>query len=295
VLASVSFWRPGPEQAPRDLLADADISPMCTSASSRPPWGSRSCGRLALDFHALRYAMGLLTCSTVSGMPRNRKRAASRFKVFLHQLRVRPRLVSAVVVGAATVSLLPTSLAAPTRALLAWDFGAGLYLVLAWLMMLRAEVDHMRGRAQAQDDGAAVVLVLTVLAAIASLAAIMLELAGVKNYSTHDQGMHLALAAFTIVCSWLFVHTAFALHYAHEFYMAVARDGQSALEFPRQDRPDYWDFLYFSFVIGTTSQTADVSIASAGMRRLALLHGIVAFFFNTTLLALTINIAAGLI
>ena len=230
----------------------------------------------------------------MKGVPPNRRREASPFRVFLHQVRARPRLVSATALGVAAVPLLPPSLEAPTRALFAWDFGAGLYLVLAWIMMARANIEHMRGRARAEDDGAAAVLVLAIVAALASLAAILLELVGVKDYPTRDQGMHLALAAFTIVCSWLFVHTAFALHYAHEFYMTLVRDERPALEFPRQDQPDYWDFLYFSFVIGTTSQTADVSIASSGMRRLALLHGIIAFFFNTTLLALTINIAAGL-
>jgi uncharacterized membrane protein len=218
-----------------------------------------------------------------------------RLKKFLRQVRVRPRLTLSALVGFAVLLLSPSRLAAPTRALVAWDTGAGLYLVLAWTMMIRATVGHMRARARVQDDGALAVLVLTVAAAVASLAAILLELVGVKSYALGVQGLHLALAALTIVCSWLFVHTAFALHYAHDFYMTLSRTGQAALDFPSQAEPNYWDFLYFSFVIGTTSQTADVSITSVGMRRLALLHGVVAFFFNTTLLALTINIAAGLI
>ena len=103
------------------------------------------------------------------------------------------------------------------------------------------------------------------------------------------------LAGVTIFLSWCFVHTTFALHYAHEFYMDRGREGVACLEFPGGGHPDYLDFLYFSFVIGTTSQTADVSIASRSLRRLALLHGIIAFLFNTTLVALSVNIAAGLI
>jgi len=106
--------------------------------------------------------------------------------------------------------------------------------------------------------------------------------------------LHLTLAAATIFCSWCVVHTAFALHYAHEFY-AGGGGNRPCLEFPGGGQPDYVDFLYFSFVIGTTSQTADVSIASRSMRRLALLHGVIAFVFNTMLLALIVNIAAGLI
>jgi len=219
------------------------------------------------------------------------------FRTLLHQIRVRPRLATSAAVVAAALLFLPGSLSGPTRALVAWDAGTGLYLVLAWAMMLRASVDaeKMRWRSRLQDDGAAVVLGLSVAAAVASLAAIVLELVGVKNYSARAQTLHLALAGLTILCSWCFVHTAFALHYAHEFYADRGHEGRPCLEFPGGRPPDYLDFMYFSFVIGTTSQTADVSISSRSLRRLALLHGVIAFFFNTTLLAVTINIAAGLI
>src|SRR5437867_7148770 len=143
--------------------------------------------------------------------------------------------------------------------------------------------------------GGAVVLGPSVAAALSSVAAIVLELVDVKHYSARAQTLHPALAGLTILCSWCFVHTAFALHYAHEFYADRGHEGYPGLEFPGARQPDYLDFLYFSFVIGTTSQTADVSISSRDLRRLALLHGVISFFFNTTLLALTINIAAGLI
>jgi uncharacterized membrane protein len=185
--------------------------------------------------------------------------------------------------------------AGATRALAAWDFGVGLYLVLAWTMMARGSVEKMRWRAKRQDDGALAVLTLTVIASVASLAAIVLELIGLKNQPSAVQTSHVALAMGTILCSWCLVHTAFALHYAHEFYGDDKAPVRTCLEFPGTTQPDYLDFLYFSFVIGTTSQTADVNITSSQMRRFALVHGVIAFFFNTTLLALTINIAAGLI
>lgn len=213
-----------------------------------------------------------------------------------HPIRVRPRLAIATALGVAASLALPDILSGPTRALVARDAGTGLYLGLAWIMMLRrVNVERMRRRASLQDDGAAVVLGLTLVAAVASLAAIVLELVGVRNYPPPGQTRHLLLAAATILCSWCFVHTAFALHYAHEFYVDRGENGRPALEFPGGGPPDYLDFLYFSFVIGTTSQTADVSISSRPMRRLALIHGVIAFFFNTTLLALSINMAAGLI
>ena len=209
-------------------------------------------------------------------------------------VRVRPRLSTATMIGVVLALFLPKTISGPTRALLTWDVGAGLYLGLAWTMMFRASVEKMRWRARIQDDGAAAILALTVVASVASLAAILLELIGIKSLSPRDQTLHLGLAALTILVSWSFVHTAFALHYAHEFYDDAGKDGQRCLDFPGNSEPDYVDFLYFAFVIGTTSQTADVTIDSSPMRRLALLHGVIAFFFNTTLLALMVNIAAGL-
>jgi uncharacterized membrane protein len=216
-------------------------------------------------------------------------------RILLHQLRVRPRLVIATIVGLLLFMALPTTLSSTTRALLAWDVGAGLYLALAWIMMLRANVARMRRRAKDQDDGAVVVLTLTVSAAAASLAAIVLELMGAKGDSSYTQHLHLALSIVTILCSWFLVHTAFALHYAHEFYEDRPDTKQSCLTFPGNSEPNYLDFLYFAFVLGTTSQTSDVTISSSAMRQLALVHGVIAFFFNTTLLALVVNIAAGLI
>jgi uncharacterized membrane protein len=213
----------------------------------------------------------------------------------LRSIRVRPRLAVAAVIGLSILFLLPRTIAGPTRALAAWDVGAGLYLALAWTMMARSSVEKMRWRAKRQDDGALAVLTLTVIASVASLAAIVLELIGIKDQTSAVQTLHIALAMGTILCSWCLVHTAFALHYAHEFYADEKAPARSCLEFPGTQQPDYLDFLYFSFVIGTTSQTADVNIASSQMRRFALVHGVIAFFFNTTLLALTINIAAGLI
>jgi uncharacterized membrane protein len=218
-----------------------------------------------------------------------------KFVRVLRQLRARPRLVTATIVGLATALIMPEAVPRPTRALLAWDAGAGLYLVLAWTMMLRASVQQMRWRAKRQDDGAAAVLTLTVFAALASLAAITLELIGVRNYPPRVQTLHLALSGITILCSWFIVHTAFALHYAHEFYEGDPHIQERSLTFPGNHEPNYLDFLYFAFVLGTTSQTSDVTICSGAMRRLALAHGVIAFFFNTTLLALVVNIAAGLI
>jgi uncharacterized membrane protein len=210
-------------------------------------------------------------------------------------VKMRPRLTIATLIGVGCAFIWPAHLSRTTRALLAWDVGVVLYLGLAWAMMLRSDLDRMRRRANQEDDGAVAVLALTIVAAIASVAAIVVELIDVSGLPRHEVNLRLALAVVTIVLSWTFIHTAFALHYAHEFYDDDPPPPHPGLTFPGTKQPDYIDFLYFAFVLGTTSQTSDVAIASRGMRRLALLHGVISFFFNTTLLAVAVNIAAGLI
>jgi uncharacterized membrane protein len=176
-----------------------------------------------------------------------------------------------------------------TRLLVAWDVFLMLYLVLAAHLMATSEVADMRERAAREDEGQVTILVLTVAAALASLGAIFAQLGG----QTTRAPTHIALAAATILLSWTFIHTIFALHYAHEFYDADINGG---LAFPGDPaEPDYWDFVYFSFVIGMTSQVSDVGVSHRQLRRLVTAHGVVSFVFNATLLALSVNIAAGAI
>lgn len=209
----------------------------------------------------------------------------------------RPRLILSAIAGVVVTCLLPSWLAMHevTRLIIGWNTGACLYLVLAMRMMFWSSHERMRRRAIEQDEGRLTVLTLVVIAAIASLGAIVAELAVGKDVHGFIRYAHIGLAALTIVSSWLFTQVMFALHYAHDFYAAEARGHPGGLEFPGGHQPDYGDFLYFSCVIGTSAQTADVSFSSRSMRRIGLVHSVLAFFFNTTLVALTINIASGLI
>lgn len=209
----------------------------------------------------------------------------------------RPRLVISILVGVTASALLPTSLAMHeiTRAIIGWNVGAWLYLMLAARMMFWSTHEKMRNRAIAQDDGKFVILGMVIMAAIISLGAIVAELAVVKDIHGTLKYAHIALAALTILSSWAFTQVMFALHYAHDFYVARENGNPGGLEFPDLTTPDYSDFLYFACVIGTSGQTADVSFTSRVMRRTGLVHCVLAFFFNTTLVALTINIASGLI
>ena len=213
-------------------------------------------------------------------------------RAFLNHIRVRPRLWIAIATAVTLALLLPDRLSPVTRALLSWDAGVVTFLSLALIMFVGATPTHMRARAISQDDGALTILIFTIVAASATIVAIIIELSGVKSYESSLRLLHFGLGMGTLLSSWAFIHTNFALHYAHEYYLCRRQHTQLPLLFPEQPEPDYWDFLYFSFVIGMTSQTSDVSIVATSMRRLAVLHGIISFFFNTALLALAINAAA---
>ena len=202
----------------------------------------------------------------------------------------RPRTSLSIVCGVAAFFLLPVSFRLVTRLLIGWDTFVALYIVLVYAMMLRSNHTTIRRMAALQDDGRFSIPLLTALGAFASLAAIVFEL---------GQGQHkaaeLIFATSTVALSWAAVHTGFALHYAHEFYRG---DRPGGLQFPsgdKDDHADYWDFVYFSFVIGMTAQVSDVGITDRTIRRIATLHGIISFVFNTALLALMVNIAASAI
>jgi uncharacterized membrane protein len=214
----------------------------------------------------------------------------------MRALRARPRLLGCSLVGllvyAAGQQLIHTSAAA--MALIGWNAGAILYLLLAWQMMADTHPQVIRERAITQDEGRVAILVLVVLAAAAVLLAVGTQLAQIKGLESHRAG-HLVLAGLTVVSSWLFTQVLFALHYAHDFYAARVSGMADPLLFPGTRDPGYMDFVHFACVIGTASQTADISFNGAGLRPVGTLHCIVAFFFNATLLALAINVAASLL
>jgi len=221
---------------------------------------------------------------------------SSWLRRLIQPLRVRPRLLWSILLGVAVLLLTPDewSFHAGSRFLLAWNAGALVYLVLAGLMMRRSTPAQMKQRSLHQDDGRVVVLVVVVVAACAVLFATGSQLATVKELHGLQRTRHIGVAALTVVTSWLFTQMMFALHYAHDFYLARSRQRPDPLTFPGTDEPVYADFMYFACIIGTSAQTADVSFSGSGLRPTGLLHCVLAFFFNTTVLALTINIAAGL-
>jgi uncharacterized membrane protein len=216
--------------------------------------------------------------------------------IFIRQVKARIRLVIAFAFGVVLhLVLSPDWPRLPTtRILLCWNASVALYLLMALWVMRQSDVAHMRQRAYRQDEGQKTILLLTIGSVLASLVTIVAELSSIKTLSGSDKLLHIALTASTVASSWLFMHLMFALHYAHDYYLSGRHGREPGLAFPQDPLPDYWDFLYFSAVIGTSGQTSDVSFTSKAMRRTGLVHCVLAYFYNTTVLALTINIAASL-
>jgi uncharacterized membrane protein len=209
--------------------------------------------------------------------------------------RARPRLLISAGVGLAVALSAGGIDSTVTRALVGWNASVWLFLVLLGTMMLRADHEHMRRTAIAHAEGAATVLAVVVIAAVASIVAIIFELSSARQPGAPNALPHALFALATVSGAWLLVPALFAMNYASLYY---AHNEQGVgLQFPGADagfKPDYTDFLYFSFTIAVALQTADVSISTRKMRRLVLLHALLSFVFNTTILAFTINIAASL-
>jgi uncharacterized membrane protein len=221
----------------------------------------------------------------------------------LRAFRDRPRLATALVFGAAVAVALygpPNNLRWTTRNILIWDSMALTFILLMINMMCDCGIDRIQARAEAQDEGRGLTLALSILSATLSVFAVGLELSLAKADHGLVKVLRVALAFVTIGVSWFFIHLIFALHYAHEYYSpetctdSEGRTDRGGLLFPGAEPPDYWDFLHFAVIIGVASQTADIAFTSKPLRRIGTVHGALSFVFNTVVLALTINLLAGL-
>jgi uncharacterized membrane protein len=181
-----------------------------------------------------------------------------------------------------------------TRMLIAWDVAIAIYLVAIWLHTRGITSQHIIAHAAEVDEGRYFVLFVSLAGVLASLTAIILELQS-KLEPGMTRNAHVAFVFVTVALSWLFVHASFAKHYAHEYFGPADGGGvRRGLIFPGGEDPDFGDFFHFALVIGVAAQTADIQISAKPIRRIVTLHGVLAFVFNTVILALTINLAAGL-
>jgi uncharacterized membrane protein len=212
----------------------------------------------------------------------------------------RHRLVIAFVAATAVSLSLRGHVRPSTEVIAAWDTFVFCVLFLAWLTILTTPVHKLRSRAKEQDVSRLVIFVFVVVAACAALFAVGFLISVNKAELRGHLTAHLILALGTVIFSWSVVHTAFGLRYAHAFYGDSddpgADEHAGGLLFPGSEQmPDYFDFAYFSFVVGMTCQVSDVQITSRRMRRLTLVHSVLSFGFNTVILALLINTVSGLL
>lgn len=211
------------------------------------------------------------------------------------QLRAHPQLLSALVAGIAVAWLVPGLVRITERVIVGWNAGAWLYLALVGAMMWRADQSQLKRIAVAHAEGATVALGIVIAASLCTVVALVLELTAIKAQGLQESWAYMLLAASRMTCSWLMLPVIFALNYASQYYHRTQPGG---LHFPAAEagfEPNYSDFLYLSFAIAVAFQTSDVDIVSRPMRRLVLVQGVLAFFFNSAILALIINAAANLI
>lgn len=208
--------------------------------------------------------------------------------------RLHPAILFGIGSGVAAGLLLRLSDAQSDYMVIGWDVGIAVYLGISWYFMMQRTADSIKRRANDIDLPDGQILLFSLVAAGVSLTMIFLLLQSVHQSPDHPLSARPLETVGTILLSWVFVHTLFTVHYAHTFY---SNEGSArGLQFPEKcDEPVYWDFLYFSFTIGVAAQTADVSVTSMPMRRLVLTHSILAFLFNTTVLALAVNVGANVI
>ena len=182
-----------------------------------------------------------------------------------------------------------------TCLLLSWNVATWMYLLVTLRMMLKTSTQNILQRARDLDESKWVIMCAVLVAVLVCLVGIVVQLS-----QTHSQVLWLevediVLTIATIFSTWLLMHTMFAIHYAHDYYLAKSRDEEPGLDFPKTEQPDYFDFIYFSYIVGTSAQTADTAVTSRLMRRLNIFHCVLSFAFNTVILAIAINVTAGFI
>ena len=204
-----------------------------------------------------------------------------------------PRIWIGFAAGVLVYCLLPPAWSLISRVLLAWDAGVTLFLVLIYLWMQSLTAQQICSRYIEEDASGPVILVVVTFAAMLSLIAIVEPLATLRHAAGSERTWHFVLAAVTLADSWLLVPAMFTTHYADLYYSC--QKSERPLSFPDTDMPIFWDFAYFSFTIAAACQTADVFTRRSGVRRWVLIHEVISFLFNASILGFAINVTAGLI
>jgi uncharacterized membrane protein len=203
------------------------------------------------------------------------------------------RLYSSTVIAVVLYFVLPHDWSALLRVLISWNVGVLLFLTLAYRLMFRLDSKQLLKKYEEEDEAAVVILAISIIGAILTMASILAFLSSLDGIGTSEKCLHIALAALTVIDTWVLIPTMFTLHYADMFYSVGPKE--RPLRFPDTGEPVFWDFAYFSFTISAACQTADVSTAQGAIRKVVLVHTVLSFFFNASILGFAINVTAGLI
>ncbi|MBS1531961.1 MAG: DUF1345 domain-containing protein [Bacteroidetes bacterium] len=208
------------------------------------------------------------------------------------------RAMISLVAGVITFLLAYPRLSLPSALLFAWMGFALIAIILMWITIVSSHPREVQKIARLQDSSRTMIFAIVIIASVFSLLAVYFLLKSAKGHS-QNMSDHILLSITAVFVSWWLVHTIFTLRYAHMYYDVAHDDGTpktgGGLDFPEDEHPDYMDFVYFAFVIGMTFQVSDVEISAKPIRRLAWLHGLISFIFNTAIVALGINIISGLV
>ena len=220
-------------------------------------------------------------------------------KRFFFKMDANYRLTMGIIVATIVYFIFQKSLTIPELALACWIGCALTIIVLNWIIILTSHPREVKKIAKLQDSSYTFLFIFIIAASLISLIAIVFLLKSPKGLTEFGKNAHILLAISAVVISWWLVHTIFTVRYAHMFYDTDTDDGGTkpggGLEFPDTNDPDYLDFCYFAFVVGMTFQVSDVQITDRNIRRLCLVHGLISFAFNTTIVALSINVISGLV
>jgi uncharacterized membrane protein len=225
----------------------------------------------------------------------NAPAGTERLSPWIDRLGAKVRIAATISVALIAYFAQPETISWHTRLVAAWDVGTIVYLVLAWTIIRTADAQSTRSHALAQDTSGYIIFLFVLAAACASVVAIGFVVAKIHDLAFWSKAWHLALTIAALISSWVIIQTVFAFHYARRYYLDERKrsPNSAGLAFPGGVDPDYMDFAYYSFVVGMTSQVSDVQVTSAVMRRMTLVHGVLAFIFNIAVLALSINTIAG--
>lgn len=203
------------------------------------------------------------------------------------------RLGAGVVVGAAGwFGAQELGWPGATPMLAGWVSGAVVFLGLTWQLLLTADEARVKARAALEDEKTPVILLVILAAVLASLGGIVMAMIETKTGTSFEKILVASLAGLTLVSSWLVMQTVFVIHYAHRHFGGSKKE---VFGFSGDAPKTYMDFVYLSFCIGATFQVSDMEVNTTRLRNLITAHAAAAYFYNTAILALGINIIAGLV